>query len=187
LEWNDLDEILLAGGSSRMPMVTRMLERVSGRTVRRRIEGFDLDTAIGLGAALYGQHRRLVRDVLSHSVGIKVIEDNRFRVDHLLPKDTRLPAEAVRRYSAVTRAEMEIYEGEETDPDLCILRGRIDLANPEGEVEIALGANGDGLLTATAEYPPSGREVLEIKNDLFLNERRATELREKVQSLHINL
>jgi molecular chaperone DnaK len=187
MEWADLDEIILAGGSCRMPMVRRMLERVSGRAIRSQIDAFNLDTAIAIGAALYGQHRRRVADVLSHSVGVKVKQDSRFRVDHLLPKDTRLPARAARSYRAGISAELEIYEGEETDPELCIRRGRIDLANPEGEVEIALEADADGILTATAEYPPSAREVLEIKNDLYMYDERAMPLRSRIQSLHINL
>lgn len=186
LEWRDLDEIILAGGSCRMPMVARMLERVSGRRVRRHIDGFDLDTAIAMGAALYGQHRKRVVDVLSHSVGIKVKQDNRYRVDHLLPKDTPLPARVSRTYRAGSGAELEVYQGEQEDPELCIPRGRVDLTNREGEVEIVMEADADGILKVTAEHP-QGRQVLEIKNDLYMYDERAIPLRNRVQSLHINL
>src|SRR6185312_2835953 len=57
LEWHDIDEIVLAGGSCRMPMIPEMLERLSGKRIQRRIEGFDYDTAIAAGAALHGHHR----------------------------------------------------------------------------------------------------------------------------------
>jgi molecular chaperone DnaK len=186
LEWRDLDEIILAGGSCRMPMVARQLERVSGRRVRRHIEGFDLDTAIAMGAALYGQHRRRVVDVLSHSVGIKVKHDGRYRVDRLLTKDARLPARVSRTYRAGSGAELEVYQGEQDDPELCVPRGRVDLTNREGEVEIMMEADADGILTVTAEHP-QGRQVLEIRNDLYVYDERALPLRSQVQSLHINL
>jgi molecular chaperone DnaK len=186
MEWRDLDEIILAGGSCRMPMVARMLERVSGRRIRRHIEGFDLDTAIAKGAALYGQHRRRVVDVLSHSVGIKVMQDKRYRVDHLLRKDTRLPARVARTYRAGSGAELEVYQGEQDDPELCIQRGRVDLTNQEGQVEIVMEADADGILRVTAEHP-QGRQVLEIENDLYMYDARALPLRNRVQSLHINL
>ena len=187
MEWSDLDEIVLAGGSSRMPMVSRMLERVSGRKIRQQIEGFDLDTAVAIGAALYGQHRRRVQDVTSHAVGVKLMQGSRYFVDPLIPKDTPLPCLRERTYRAGPNAVLEVYEGESPMPEECILRGRVELSNPEGEVAILMNADVDGLLKVTADYPPHGSREIEIKNELYGDDGRAAPLREKVQSLHVNL
>ena len=60
--WRDIGEIVLAGGSCKMPMVGDMLERLTERRLRRQVEGFSYDTAIAVGAALYGIHRERVRE-----------------------------------------------------------------------------------------------------------------------------
>lgn len=51
LSWDDLDEVLLMGGATRMPMVRDLLVRLGGKQPRTDL---DPDTAIALGAALYG-------------------------------------------------------------------------------------------------------------------------------------
>ena len=48
LTWDDVDDIVPAGGSSRMPMVTAMLRRLSGKAPAR---GLDPDTCVAVGAA----------------------------------------------------------------------------------------------------------------------------------------
>ncbi|AIZ56531.1 chaperone protein DnaK [Candidatus Methanoplasma termitum] len=73
--WKDVDEILLVGGSTRMPQVPKFLEMVSGRPV---IDHADTDLAVAKGAAitaeLYcGTHTGVrevqIADVTAHSLG----------------------------------------------------------------------------------------------------------------------
>jgi len=184
--WTDLDEIILAGGSCRMPMVAKMLERISGRTVRRHIDGFNYDTAIAIGAALYGKHRQRVQDVVSHSIGVKVMQEGRLSIEHLLPKDSPLPASVERVYRAGPRAVLWVYEGESAVPDECVLRGRLELENQEGTVTIAMRIDVNGILTVTADYPPRGKQLVEVQNELFALGPRVIPLREKVQAIIIN-
>lgn len=56
LKWRDLDEVLLVGGSTRMPMIREMLRRLSGK---REAGGVNPDECVSLGAALAGvlRHR----------------------------------------------------------------------------------------------------------------------------------
>jgi molecular chaperone DnaK (HSP70) len=170
-----------------MPMVPAMLERMSGRRIRRQIEGFDLDTAIAIGAALYGQHMARVQDVVSHGIGVKVMHDTRYAVEYLIEKDTPLPVTRTRSFRAGPRATLEVYEGESRSPDECVQRGRIELDNADGQVAIIMEADTSGILKVTADYPPDGRQVMELKNDLYMYEGRALPLRAKVQSLSVNL
>ncbi len=187
MEWQDLDKVIMAGGSCRMPMISNMLTMLTGRPVHGRLEGFDYDTAIAIGAALYGAHPEHALDVVSHSIGIKLQdrEDDRFYVEHLIRKNQRLPAQVQQTYRAGPSAELEIYQGESTRPDECVLRGRLDLDNPEGNVTVTLCANADGTLTANADYPPEGRKEIKLKNELFTYDERAMPLREKVRSIRI--
>ncbi|QQR72415.1 MAG: Hsp70 family protein [Holophagales bacterium] len=186
VRWSDIDEIVLAGGSCRMPMIAEMIERVSGKRVQRHIEGFSYDTAIAVGAALYGVHREDVSDVLSHGMGVKVLEDGRPRVDCLVERDTRVPVTAERSYRAPAGAVLEVYEGESRAPDECELRGRLELNNPEGQVRIEMAWSSDGILRVLADFPPHGRRELEIKNEDFQFGRRLALLRERVASLTVH-
>jgi molecular chaperone DnaK len=57
MRWDQLDEVLLVGGSTRMPMIRAMLDRVAGRRVARG--QVHPDECVALGAALAGvlRHR----------------------------------------------------------------------------------------------------------------------------------
>lgn len=187
MEWEDLDEVIMAGGSCRMPMIPKMLERMTGQTVRQHIEGFDYDTAVAIGAALYGEHPDHALDVVSHSLGIKLQnpDDGRFYIEHLIEKNQRLPVDVEETYRAGSNAVLEVYQGESSRPDECVSRGRLELDNAEGPVTIGLHASRDGTLTATADYPPDGKKEAELKSELYTYDERAMPLREQVQSLRI--
>ncbi len=49
LRWSDMDDVLLAGGSTRMPVIQDMLRRLSGKTP---VAGVNPDESVALGAAL---------------------------------------------------------------------------------------------------------------------------------------
>lgn len=187
LTWRDLDEVVLAGGSCRMPMISKMLEKLTGWQIRHSIEGFSYDTAIAIGAAYFGQHSSSVKDVLSHSIGVRIYEKDHYTIDHFILKNSRLPVSESRTYPADANAVLSVWEGESKQPDECTLRGRIELDNPEGEVTIKMEADTNGFLKITAEYPPHGQKVLEIKNESFMFDERGEPLKEKIQAIHLNL
>lgn len=54
MRWEDLDDVILAGGSTRMPMVQNMLRRLSGK---EPAPGVNPDECVALGAALAGVFR----------------------------------------------------------------------------------------------------------------------------------
>lgn len=185
--WSDIGEVILAGGSCKMPTVAAMLEKLTGRRIRRRIEGFSYDTAIAVGAALYGTHRERVRDVLSHGIGVKLIRNGREQVDFMMRKDSRIPQVVERTYRAAERAILEVWEGESEEPDECTRRGALELDNLEGQVKISMAVDEDGCLRVSAEYPPFGRKETEIRNDLFDFRSRAADLHHRIRALTINV
>jgi len=188
LSWSDVDQVVLAGGSCRMPMIANMLEQLTRRKIRRRIDGFDYETAIAVGAALYGVHRERVQDVLAHGFGVKLMRGTRPVVDYMAEKDKPLPICASRTYRAERAAILEVYEGESLLPDECSMRGRLELDNPEGEVKVILEINRYGFLRVIADYPPHGRKDVEIRNEVFdFGGDRPQRLRQLVQSITIHL
>ena len=185
--WSDIGQIVLAGGSCKMPMVGAMLERLAGRSIRRHIEGFSYDTAIAVGAALYGTHRERVSDVLSHGLGVKLTRNGREYIDMVMKKDSPIPQAVEQVYGAAERAILEVWEGESEEPDECTRRGVLELDNPEGQVTIAMAVDSDGCLRVSADYPPVGRKEMEIRDALFDFRGRAAELHRRIQSLTINI
>ena len=53
LQWKEVNRILLVGGSTRMPMVPRMLQKLTGIEPDRTVNP---DEAVARGAALYAGH-----------------------------------------------------------------------------------------------------------------------------------
>ncbi|CAG5002174.1 Chaperone protein DnaK [Dyadobacter sp. CECT 9275] len=162
MTWNDIDDIVLAGGSCRMPMIARMLENISGKNVRKNIPGYNLDTAIAQGAALYGRNRNRVVDVSSKSIGIEVRQNNRVVINHLIRKNTPLPFSIAETFPAEENAVLFVYEGESINPDECALRGKLELGNSPGRVEVGMSIDVSGIINATVEVNGT-KAALKIK------------------------
>ncbi len=181
--WNDIDEIVLAGGASRMPMVPKMLERISGKKVKRDIEGYNFDTAIAQGAAIYGRSRSKVVDVASKSVGIKVKQGSRDLIDYLINKNQSLPVSVVRNFNAVERAMLEVYEGEDSDDPLhAVKRGELRLDNPAGQVEVGLSLDEFGVIHATVRADGRTAELVIRSDDYSID---VNELKEKIDEIEV--
>ena len=114
LAWNEIDRVLLVGGSTRMPMIVNMLENLTGKTADRSLAP---DEAVAHGAALYAdlllrkqQGREsagaefTLTNVNSHSLGIVGIDDRtKKKVNHILiPKNTPLPGRDFRAIQDVS-------------------------------------------------------------------------------------
>jgi len=188
LDWDDLDDIILAGGACRMPMIPEMLEKLTFKKVKKDREGFSYDTAIAIGAALYGHQKSKVHDVAASTVGIKLKQEQGGRefIEHLLMKGTRLPYKVEQKYFAGANALLEVYEGESESVDECIRRGKVSLDNIDGYVDVSLEETIEGELKITAKYP-NGSKELKLQHELYNYEERAMPLRDKIMSININL
>lgn len=185
LTWGSIDDVVLAGGSCRMPMIPDMLENMSGKKIQRHVPGFSYDTAIAIGAAIYGANRSKVKDVSSKSIGIEVKINGRSQIEHLINKNEALPITYSQEFKAEKNAVLKVYEGESTQPDECRLRGRLELENPECTVKVVMDINEDGVLSSIVEIPPDIKKCLIIKDDN--DDINVPELTEKVSSIDIRL
>ena len=107
MTWNDIDEILLVGGSTRMPAVARFLKDLTGREV---IAHSDTDLAVAKGAAitaeLYcssatGLRAMQIADVTAHSLGIlSVSQDGKKFVNEIMIKrNSKVPCTVRRQFT----------------------------------------------------------------------------------------
>jgi molecular chaperone DnaK len=136
LSWDDIDKILLVGGSTRMPMISRMLGELTNRELDRSLSA---DEAVAHGAALYADlllkrgagapAAFQVTNVNSHSLGIVGIEPGTGRriSTVIIPKNTSLPHTAARRFRTAkpnqNSVRICVLEGESEDPDACVQVG----------------------------------------------------------------
>jgi molecular chaperone DnaK len=137
LTWKDIDYVLLVGGSTRMPMVSKMIRDISGKEADGSVA---VDEAVAHGAALHagvilarssGKAPRLkIKNVNSHSLGV-VATDNltgRKRNAVLVPRNTKLPVTARRAFRTQKVGQrsilVQIVEGESADPEDCTQIGR---------------------------------------------------------------
>jgi molecular chaperone DnaK len=125
VERGALSRVCLVGGSTRIPMVRRLLREAFDLPIHEEI---DPDLAVGMGAALQaamlrGENvERVLVDVASHSLGIRVLgqEDDLYgeadTFAPVLPRNTVLPASRSEEfYTIVDRQEklrVEVLQGE---------------------------------------------------------------------------
>lgn len=168
LKWDDIDSILLVGGSSRMTAVGDMLAQLSGKMPYTTVSA---DEAVAHGAALHagllltkarGQTPHFkVKNVNSHSLGAVGTDPRtlRPRTAIVIPRNTPLPV-AARRIFKTEKADqrsvlIRIVEGESTSPGDCIQIGRCTVRDlPAGlpantPVEVKFCYQENGRLTVT--------------------------------------
>ncbi len=164
----DVEEVLLVGGQSRMPLVHEKVAALFGRRPSRTVHP---DEAVALGAALLAHSLGasegvVLMDVLPMSIGIGLPGG---RVRTVLKRNTALPVR--KQYALATSTDGQ------TTIELVVMQGESDLAReceylgtlrieelpsaPAGAVKIALTfeVGAEGLFAATARDAASGREV----------------------------
>lgn len=200
MEWKDITRLMLVGGSTRMPMVADMLERVSGKSVDRSLAA---DEAVAHGAAIYagllrhdnriGQHTLNVSNVNSHSLGVMGIErqTGRKRRRILIPANTPLPAKESKRFPIAKKGQrsvkVEVVEGGDdsghnsTPIGTCVIR---DLPRdlPENTtVIVTFRYESNGRLNVRAGIPGLQKEArLDIQRATGMSESDLKEWEEEL-------
>lgn len=191
LQWSEVDRILLVGGSTRMPMVARMLQELAGRVPDRTVNP---DEAVARGAAIYARYLLCaergpaavpfrVTNVNAHSLGVEGIDPETLRKVNivLIPRNTPLPAKATERF--MTKAEgqrsivIQVLEGESSMPGECTAIGRTVIRDlpaglPKGwPVEVTFEYKPNGRLTVHGVVPGTDRQVvLDLEREAGLSQ-----------------
>jgi molecular chaperone DnaK len=192
LDWAKIDRVLLAGGSSRIPAVRRMIGALSGKDAARDLNP---DECVALGAALQAvsvtsegspqpaggtadEHGGdlVIHDVASHSLGVKALDPKtqKFANTLIIPRLTEVPCSRTRTFATKQdnqeRVEVEVLQGEDTDPNSpeVHLVGRVQLKNlpphKAGDliIEVTLSYDADGVIEVTARETKSGQMIREV-------------------------
>ena len=167
---DNLDELLLVGGTSRLPHVRRLVEEAVGRPARNDL---DVGGAVAQGAAIIGHllapsgpksaSRTAVHEVLGVPLEAVAPELGQVRV---LERNTRLPAEKTLGVvlGIGVPLEVQLFQGPGKAPDprsfLGLLRAPVDRA---GEWTLHLSLDTDGILHAAATNPSGKRQLLQLQ------------------------
>ncbi len=151
LQWRDISKVLLVGGSTRVPAIKEMIQKVTGIVPSQELNP---DEAVAIGAAYYAdmikdkavnsdfasnKKKIKVTDVNSHSLGVITYDGEKRRASFILEKNTPLPASNEETFYThcdnQTALLVEVVEGEDADPDYDTIIGecRLEIApHPEG-------------------------------------------------------
>ena len=169
LEASKLDEIVLVGGSTRMPMVGELVKRLGGGKEPHR--GVNPDEVVAIGAAiqggvLSGQVKDiLLLDVTPLTLGLETLGGI---MDKLIERNTTIPTRQTRTYTTAadgqTQVEIHTLQGERDMARDNKTLGRFSLAGippaPRGvpQIEVTFDIDANGILNVAAKEKATGKQ-----------------------------
>jgi molecular chaperone DnaK len=165
---NDIQEVIMVGGQTRMPMIVEAVKNFFGKEPNRSINP---DEVVALGAAvqagvLQGDVKDiLLLDVIPLSFGIETMGGV---MTKLIEKNTTIPTQATQIFSTAsdnqTSVQVNVLQGERPMAADNKLLGNFHLDGippaPRGvpQVEITLDIDANGILNVKAKEKTSGKE-----------------------------
>jgi molecular chaperone HscA len=182
LDINDIDEVIMVGGSTRVPLVINSVEKLFSKKVHNSLNP---DEVVALGAAiqadiLAGNNKDfLLLDITPLSLGIETMGG---LMDVLIPRNSKIPTKTGRQYTTQKDGQsgirISVYQGER---DLVIHNRKLSEfilagipAMPAGlpKVEVSFLVNADGILVVKAKELRSGVEQsIEVKPQYGLTDK----------------
>ena len=167
LKVNEIDDVILVGGQTRMPKVQEEVQNFFGREPRKDVNP---DEAVALGAAIQGGVLSgdvkdvLLLDVTPLSLGIETLGGV---MTKLIEKNTTIPANAEQVFSTAddnqTAVTIHVLQGERERSQDNKSLGRFDLADippaPRGmpQIEVTFDIDANGILNVSAKDKATGK------------------------------
>jgi molecular chaperone DnaK len=165
----DLNEVVLVGGATRMPMVQELVRRLTGG--KEPNKGVNPDEVVAVGAAiqasvLAGETKDvLLLDVIPLSLGVETLGGV---MTVLIPRNTTIPTRKTEVFSTAedgqTAVDVKVYQGERPLAADNMLLGQFRLEGippaPRGapQIEVTFDIDANGILNVAARDKATGKE-----------------------------
>ena len=165
---DDIDEVVLVGGSTRIPAVQELVKKITGKEPRK---GINPDEVVAVGAAIQAavltqdMQDMVLVDVTPLTLGVETLGDV---MDVVIARNTSIPTQQTRTYSTATdfqtTVEVNVLQGERSRASQNKSLGRFHLTGippaqrgmPQIEVRFDLDSN--GILKVTAQDKATGKQ-----------------------------
>ena len=188
-----IDEVILVGGSTRIPMVQEIVRKLFAKEPNRSVNP---DEVVAVGAAIQGGVLAgdvsdvLLLDVTPLSLGIETLGDV---FDVLIPRNTTIPTQKKRVYSTASDNQpavtIKVYQGERQIASANRSLGEFNLEGippaPRGlpQIEVTFDIDSNGIVHVSARDTGTGKEQkIRIESSSGLNEQQIKSMVDEAKS-----